>query len=110
MDKQEELTEEQKEKLADSYLGDDFPEEVVLEYISQTGDDDLSDIEEAYAGKFNDDKEFAQDMADSTGSVDFRNQPWPQYCIDWEYAAKELMYDYFAIDDSNRDRYYFRNL
>ena len=26
-------------------------------------------------------------------------------CIDWEFASRELMYDYFEVDG-----YYFRNL
>ena len=44
-------------------------------------------------------------MAENIGIVDFKNQPWPQYCIDWEYAARDLMMDY-----SEQDGYYFRNL
>lgn len=103
MAKQIELTEEQKEVIEDAGLP--LPDSTVLEYIEQTGDDDLSDIQEAYAGEFVSDEEFARDMADNLGSVDFKNQPWPQYCIDWEYAARELMYDYFEIDD-----HYFRNM
>ena len=70
-----------------------------------TGDDDLLDFEEAYQGQYEDDEEFAQEMAENTGSVDFKNQSWPQYCIDWEYAARDLMTDY-----SEQNGYYFRNL
>lgn len=53
----------------------------------------LESIEEAYAGEYRNDVDFAQDMAESTESV----QPdavWPHTCIDWEHAARELMYDY----------------
>jgi len=82
-----------------------IPEEVVREYADDIGDDDLSSIEEAYVGKFNDDEDFACNMADNLGSVDFKNQPWPQYCIDWEYAAREIMCDYCSYSG-----YYFRNL
>ena len=105
MSEQKELTEEQKEVLEKCYLGSDFPESVALEYISNTGDDDLSDIEEAYAGHFDDDKDFAMEMADQVGEVNWRELHWPLTCIDWEHAARELMYDYFSIEG-----YYFRNI
>jgi len=82
-----------------------IPTDVIQKYAVETGDDDLDDLEEAYSGKFDSDRDFAMDMADNIGSVDFKNQPWPQYCIDWDYAARELMYDYFEIDG-----HYFRNL
>jgi len=61
-------------------------------------------VEEAYSGEFSSDKEFAMDMADQLGSIDHDAQ-WPYTCIDWEFASRELMYDYFEVDG-----YYFRNL
>lgn len=70
-----------------------------------TGDDDLSSFEESYIGKYNSDEDFAREMANETCSVDLKNLPWPQNCIDWEFAAKELMYDY-----SESNGYYFRNI
>ena len=70
------------------------------------GDDDLSDFEEAYQGKYASDEEFAQEQADATTSLSSKEfQAWPHYCIDWEWAARELMMDY-----SEEGRYYFRNL
>ena len=70
------------------------------------GDDDLSDFEEAYQGQYKSDKEFAQEQADAMTSWNSKEmQAWPHYCIDWEYAARELMMDY-----SEQDGYYFRNL
>ena len=62
------------------------------------------DIDEAYQGQYKDDEDFAQEMAESLGSIE-KNPSWPYTCIDWEYAAKELMYDY-----SESNGYYFRNL
>lgn len=109
MSKQKELTDEQKEVLAKCYLGDDFPGEVVLEYISDTGDDDLSDIEEAYSGEFTSDREFAMETAASIGPT-VEPTAWPHTCIDWEWAAKELMYDYSVYVAADYKRYYFRNL
>lgn len=65
---------------------------------------DPSNIDEAYAGSYKDDEDFAYETAESLGSID-KNAGWPMNCIDWKYAAKELMYDY-----SEHDGYYFRNL
>lgn len=64
----------------------------------------LSDIDEAYAGSFSSDEAFAEEIAEETGAID-RNASWPLNCIDWEYAAKELMYDY-----SESNGHYFRNM
>lgn len=64
----------------------------------------VSDIEEAYCGEFISDEEFAMDMAEQLGALD-KYASWPQNCIDWEHAAKELMYDY-----SEENGHYFRNI
>lgn len=61
-----------------------------------------ADIDEAYQGEFDDDEDFAQDMAEQTGAVD-RDAKWPLYCIDWEQAAKDLMMDY-----TEHNGHYFR--
>lgn len=63
-----------------------------------------SDIEEAYQGQYKSDEDFAQEMADQLGAID-KDLAWPHSCIDWENAARELMYDY-----SEENGYYFRNL
>jgi len=62
------------------------------------------DIEEAYQGSYKDDEDFAQEMADQLGAID-KNAQWPMTCIDWERAARELMYDY-----SEHNGHYFRNI
>lgn len=62
-------------------------------------------FEESYVGEFLSDVDFAMDMAENSGAIDFKKLPWPAYCIDWEYAAKELMYDF-----SEQDGFYFRNI
>ena len=63
-----------------------------------------SDIDEAYQGSYDDDEDFAQETAESMGAVD-KNANWPMNCIDWEYAARELMHDY-----SEHKGHYFRSL
>ena len=68
-------------------------------------DVDLSDIEEAYQGEYKDDEDFAYETAVSCGDYNPKENHWPLNCIDWQYAAKELMYDYSASNG-----HYFRNL
>lgn len=64
----------------------------------------LEDIAEAYSGHFDSDEDFAQDMAEQLGDIK-KDVQWPYTCIDWEKAARELMYDY-----REEDGHYFRNL
>jgi antirestriction protein len=64
----------------------------------------MENIEEAYSGKYSSDKDFAQQFAEEIGVID-KNASWPNTCIDWEQAARELMYDY-----NSSNNYYFRIL
>lgn len=64
---------------------------------------DFDNIEEAYSGSFNSDEEFARETADQLGAID-KEAKWPMDCIDWEQAAKELMWDY-----CEENGHYFRN-
>lgn len=89
-------------ELADNYQSSSYDLEV-FEAANEC-DVQLSDIDEAYNGKFDSDEDFAQDRAESCGDLQ-KNPSWPYTCIDWEYAAKELMYDY-----SESNGHYFRNL
>lgn len=75
-------------------------------YINIVGEEyaEADEAEEAYQGKYRSDEDFAEEIADSLGLID-QDAKWPHDCIDWEKAAKELMYDY--SEDSG---YYFRNL
>jgi antirestriction protein len=40
---------------------------------------------------------YAQELADDIGAVD-ANASWPNTCIDWERAARELRMDYTSVD------------
>ena len=62
---------------------------------------DLLQIEEAYRGQYNSDADFAEQYAEETGAVD-SSLAWPYLCIDWEWAARDLMYDF-----SEHDHHYF---
>jgi antirestriction protein len=79
-------------------------EEAIQAYIDAIGEDYLDDFEEAYQGQYSSDEDFAQEMAESLGAIPQDNS-WPSYCIDWEWAARELMMDY-----TEENGYYFRNL
>ena len=75
-------------------------------YIELVGEQyaELSDMQEAYVGYYTSDVHFAQKMAEQLGLRDDDIQ-WPYTCIDWDKAARELMYDYSEING-----HYFRNL
>jgi antirestriction protein len=63
----------------------------------------LSDLEEAYNGKWSSDEEFTQDLIESCGDLP---KDIPHYIhIDWEATARDIMMDY-----TEQDGYYFRNL
>lgn len=81
--------------------------EVMIAYCKHTGcdlKDSVEKAEEAYQGEYESDEEFAQELAEELGYLN-ENKSWPHSCIDWEWAARELMYDYFE-----EDGYYFRSL
>ena len=42
-------------------------------------------------------KEYAMDLAEDIGAID-SNASWPNTCIDWDQAAKELQHDYTTIE------------
>ena len=63
----------------------------------------IKDIAEAYSGQYSSHADFAEDTANQLGYMN-DSKSWPFTCIDWEQAAKELMYDY--CEDNG---YYFRN-
>ncbi len=90
-------------KMEEEGIGEDQLE-AVKAYISITGSDDLQNFEESYQGEFGSDEDFARDMAENLGEVPTATQ-WPHHCIDWEYAARELMMDY-----SVENGHYFRDL
>ena len=93
------MTDSEAIEIAAAYLSLDVtssndPEEIAKE------------IEEAYQGKYANDEEFAQEIAEETGALDsdaVKSAMWPLYCIDWEFAARELMMDY-----SEQGGHYFR--
>lgn len=42
-------------------------------------------------------KEYAQELAEDIGAIN-RNATWPNNCIDWDQAARELQMDYTSVE------------
>ena len=42
-------------------------------------------------------EKYARELAEDIGVIDSQTE-WPLYCIDWEWAARELKLDYMAVD------------
>jgi antirestriction protein len=44
---------------------------------------------------------YAQEFAEEIGAMP--DNAWPLYCIDWEYAARELQHDYTLVRFADTD-------
>lgn len=66
----------------------------------------LDSIIDAYAGNYDSDADFAENMADECGLLDAMHKisPWLTYAIDWSHAGRELMFDY-----TESNNHYFRS-
>ena len=42
-------------------------------------------------------KEYAEELADDIGAIN-KDASWPNDCIDWDQAARELQMDYSSVD------------
>ena len=47
-------------------------------------------------------KEYAQNLAEDIGAI-LRVGEWPAYCIDWDWAARELQMDYTSVQIDGHD-------
>lgn len=45
-------------------------------------------------------KEYAMELAEDIGAID-SNATWPNTCIDWDQAARELRMDYTSVEFGN---------
>lgn len=72
-------------------------------------DYDESDFEEAYAGEWVDEKDYAYDLALETGFEE--SDSWPGSYIDWDAATRDLfMSDYYSIDNLDGGIWVFHNV
>ena len=87
---------------------DDFDELKVLKELAKEGEDYSSDwkygetlIRDTYF------KDYAMELADDIGAIN-SDSNWPNNCIDWDKAARELQYDYTMIEYDGID-YWIRS-
>lgn len=77
---------------------DEEAELATLEEVDTEGEQIIGDWEHGETlireDKF---KEYAQELAEDIGAID-SNAAWPNNCIDWEKAARELRMDYNEIE------------
>ena len=78
----EELSDEELQELAD-----------LRELRDEIGDEFVHGVQLIAESDF---EEYAEERAEELGLMVSGNS-WPMYCIDWEYAARELKHDYSCI-------------
>jgi len=82
----------------DPLSDEEIAEETALLYLAEQGEDSSEDwpygatlVRDSYF------VEYAQELAEDIGALP-REHTWPQYCIDWEWAARELQMDYTPVE------------
>jgi len=104
-EKEKEEEEENKDrisKLMEEEGIDEDEREACEAFLEASNHKDLENFSDSYQGKFEDDVDFAKDLAFQIGDIN-KNMNWPHNCINWEEAAEQLMIDYFS-----QDGFYFR--
>lgn len=71
--------------------------DAVAEYLADNG---------APYGPYLSDAGFAEGFADDIGAVN-SDPRWPYTCIDWQRAARELMYGFARVTSVNGKGYYY---
>lgn len=69
---------------------------------------DTDQFQDSYQGEWSTFQEYAENLAEECGLVD-SDAAWPNNCIDWERASRELFWDYWEADSPN-GVYVFRSL
>jgi len=76
--------------------------EIVTLYCEEFGGNvasvSLTDVSDAFEGTFNNNEDFAREVAMGYGQCDSANASWPATCIDWKRATLEIMQNYTAVD------------
>lgn len=50
-------------------------------------------------------EDYAKELAEDIGAIP-RGASWPAYCIDWEWAARELRMDYSSVEFDGETYWY----
>jgi antirestriction protein len=100
------------EKMAE--IPDYVPIEAVAAFLDNTGyriaDLRMNDFEDAYCGVWDSEEDYAQQFAEDLDLIS-EDSRWPNDCIDWERAARELfMGDYWSERAPGGQVYVFRSI
>jgi hypothetical protein len=95
---QVEVTQERNEEIGNAGL----TVKIVTIYCEEFGGSaesvNLTDVGDAFEGTFNNNEEFAREVAKGYGLYDSANASWPATCINWERATLELMRNYTVVE------------
>ena len=98
MEAAQQTHDEAREALQDWDASSDADELRIIQALAAEGSDYAADwqhgetlIRDSYF------KDYAMELADDIGAVP-DNAQWPMTCINWDQAARELQYDYSAVD------------
>ena len=93
------------------YLPEEVPEDerdrmkAIADLMDEIGEQTMRDGDASPLVPRHDWIEYTQELAEDIGAVQTDNG-WPNYCIDWEYAARELAMDYGIVEFEGTDYYY----
>lgn len=71
----------------------------VRAFIDDRGSWDADTFIDSYVGQYDSLEEYAQELAGELYGKELSAAIWPFTCIDWEWAARELSYDYSILGD-----------
>lgn len=74
--------------------------------LATCDDDDLDRFQDSYQGEWDTERDFAENYAAGEGLIS-RNAHWPYTCVDWEWATRELMFDYWSVPTGGGALYVF---
>lgn len=80
-------------EVLEELAGEDVPRAAFAAWCGYTGtrptdDDAVSECVECYRGEWDTRRDFAMEEAESMGFEP--GDSWPAYCVDWDYAARDL--------------------
>lgn len=69
--------------------------------------DDVDEFRDAYAGEWDSERDFAENLAEELGLLP-REHTWPTSYIDWDQATRDLFMDYASVPAPGGRVYVFR--
>ncbi len=68
----------------------------------------ITAFNDGFIGVYKSEKDYAMEHAEQCG-FDFSDNTWPNSCIDWDHATRELFYDYWSAPASDGNVYVFHS-